>query len=55
MSAAQRAVAEKPLRAIEKLLPQGLPAIKEAYSRGFTDGAAHERWKSRTNQPEKNV
>jgi flagellar biosynthesis/type III secretory pathway protein FliH len=39
-SAAQRAAAEKALRAIEKLLPQGQPAIKEAYTRGYSDGAA---------------
>lgn len=51
-SVAQRAAAEKPLRAIEKLLPQGLPAIKEAYSCGYTDGAADERRKGWTKPKE---
>jgi hypothetical protein len=35
----QRAAAEKVWRAIESLLPHGREAEKEAYARGFKDGA----------------
>lgn len=44
-SASQRAAAQKVLRAVERLLPQGPDATKEAYARGYTDGAADERRK----------
>jgi len=37
----QRAAAEKVWRAIESLLPHGREAEKEAYARGFKDGAEH--------------
>ena len=38
----QRAAAEKVWRAVESLLPhQGREAEKEAYARGFKDGAEH--------------
>ena len=53
-TAAQRAAAEKTIRAIENLLPQWPDAAKQAYARGHTDGAAHERRKSWTKQPERN-
>jgi hypothetical protein len=33
-SAGQRAAAEKVLRAVERLLPQGPDGLKEAYARG---------------------
>lgn len=46
-SAAQRAAAEKPLRAIQKLLPQDSPE----YQRGYQDGTIDERRKARMNQP----
>jgi hypothetical protein len=46
-SAAQRAAAEKPLRAVQKLLPQN----SEDYQRGYQDGTTDERRKARTNQP----
>jgi hypothetical protein len=46
-SAAQRAAAEKPLRAVQKLLPQS----SEDYQRGYHDGTTDERRKARTNQP----
>jgi hypothetical protein len=46
-SAAQRAAAEKPLRAVQKLLPQDSPE----YQRGYQDGTIDERRKARTNQP----
>ena len=46
-SAAQRAAAEKPLRAVQKLLPQN----SEEYQRGYQDGTTDERRKTRTNQP----
>jgi hypothetical protein len=39
--AGQRAAAEKVWRAIEGLLPHGREAEKEAYARGFKDGAEH--------------
>jgi hypothetical protein len=42
------------LRALEQLLPQGPDAAKEAYSRGYTDGTADERRKTRTEQPKEN-
>jgi hypothetical protein len=51
-SASQRAAAEKVLRAVERLLPQGSEALKEAYGRGFTDGVVHERRKTRTQPKE---
>jgi hypothetical protein len=38
----QRAGAQKVWRAIEALLPQGRQAEKEAYARGFKDGAEHQ-------------
>ncbi len=43
--ASQRTGAEKVLRAVERCLPHGGPAQKEAYSRGFKDGveALHKR------------
>jgi hypothetical protein len=53
-TAGQRAGAEKVLRPLERLLPQGPDAAKEAYSRGYTHGAAAERRKSSTRPPEKN-
>ena len=37
-SASQREGARKVLYAIERLLPDGREALKEAYSRGFNDG-----------------
>jgi hypothetical protein len=40
-SAAQRAAAEKPLRAVQSLLPQG----SEDYQRGYRDGSHDERRK----------
>jgi hypothetical protein len=46
-SAAQRAAAEKPLRAVQKLLPQN----SEDYQRGYQDGTTDERRKARTSQP----
>jgi hypothetical protein len=46
-SASQRAAAEKPLRAVQKLLPQN----SEDYQRGYQDGTTDERRKARTNQP----
>ena len=51
----QRARAEKVLRTLERLLPQGPDAAKQAYSRGFTDGAVHERRKMRAKQPKERV
>ena len=42
-SAAQRAAAEKPLRAVQKLLPQDSPE----YQRGYQDGTTDERRKAR--------
>ena len=39
--ASQRAAAEKVWRAIEGLLQHGREAEKEAYARGFKDGAEH--------------
>lgn len=39
--AGQRSAAEKVWRAIEGLLPHGKEAEKEAYARGFKDGAEH--------------
>lgn len=53
-TAGQRTGAEKVLRELERLLPQGAPAAKEAYARGYTDGAAAERRKSWTKPTEKN-
>lgn len=53
-TAGQRAGAEKVLRALERLLPPRPDAAKEAYSRGYSDGAAAERRKSWTRPPEKN-
>ena len=53
-TAGQRAGAEKVLRALERLLPQAPDATKEAYARGYTDGAAAERRKGWTKTPEKN-
>lgn len=50
-NAGQRAAAQKVLRAVERLLPQGPDAAKEAYTRGFADGAADERRKSWTRAP----
>jgi len=47
-SAAQRAAAEKPLRAVQSLL---LPKGSEEYQRGYQDGTIDERRKTRTNQP----
>jgi hypothetical protein len=52
--AGQRAAALKPLRAVERLLPQGDDARQEAYARGYQDGAADERRKGWTKRPEKN-
>jgi len=46
-SAAQRAAAEKPLRAVQSLLPQDSPE----YQRGYRDGSHDERRKARSNQP----
>jgi len=46
-SAAQRAAAEKPLRAVQKLLPQG----SEDYQRGYQDGTIDERRKINENRP----
>jgi hypothetical protein len=37
----QRAAAQKVWRAVEGLLPHGREAEKEAYARGFKDGAEH--------------
>jgi len=50
-SASGRAAAQKMLRAVEKLLPQGPDAAKEAYARGYTEGVADERQKMKTRQP----
>jgi flagellar biosynthesis/type III secretory pathway protein FliH len=47
-SAAQRAAAQKPLRAVQSLL---LPKGSEDYQRGYQDGTTDERRKARTNQP----
>jgi hypothetical protein len=41
------------LRAVERLLPRGPDAAKEAYARGYTDGAADERRKAWT-EPKEN-
>ncbi len=46
-SAAQRAAAEKPLRAVQKLLP----GHTEDYQRGYRDGTTDERRKSASAQP----
>jgi hypothetical protein len=46
-SAAQRAAAEKPLRAVQKLLPNNT----EDYQRGYRDGTTDERRKSACAQP----
>jgi hypothetical protein len=46
--ASQRAAAQRVWRAIEALLPQGREAEKEAYARGFKDGAEHQ---SKRQQP----
>jgi hypothetical protein len=43
----QRAGAQKVWRAIEALLPQGREAEKEAYARGFKDGADHQNKRQR--------
>jgi len=51
-SASQRAAAEKVLRAAERLLPKGPDEAKEAYARGYTDGAADERRKGWTKPKE---
>jgi hypothetical protein len=52
-SPSQRAAAEKVLRAVKRLLPQGSNERQEAYARGFTDGAVQERRKH-TRQPKEN-
>jgi hypothetical protein len=44
----QRAAAQKLWRAVESLLPQGREAEKEAYARGFKDGAEHQSRRQRT-------
>jgi hypothetical protein len=51
-TASQNAAAQKVLRAIEGLLPKGPDATKEAYARGYTDGAADERRKTWTKPKE---
>jgi hypothetical protein len=43
----QRAAAQKVWRAVEGLLPQGREAEKEAYARGFKDGAEHRSTRQR--------
>ena len=44
----QRAAAQKVWRAVEGLLPQGREAEKEAYARGFKDGAEQQSRRQRT-------
>jgi hypothetical protein len=46
-SVTQRAAAEQVLRAIERLLPQGREALKEAYAKGWQDRGDHERHRCR--------
>jgi len=43
----QRAAAQKVLRAVERCLPHGRPAQKEAYSQGFKDGVEIQRKRQR--------
>jgi len=51
-SPGQRAGPEKVLGALERLLPQRPDAVKEAYSRGYTEGVADERRKTQPKESE---